>query len=102
MYIRTDDGIEKIDDDWNEFYKDHVNNRQADTIAELCDLFYLDRGGDLDINDFYDKYQFDVAEEYYLEEIRHFIPIKLKAYIETDKGLIYVAKMNDKGDLELI
>ena len=75
---------------------------EADTIEELCDLFYLDRGGDVDVNDFYDKYQLDVAKEYYLEEIRHFIPIKLQAYIRTDKGLIYVAKMNDKGELELI
>ena len=75
---------------------------EADTIEELCDLFYLDRGGDVDVNDFYDKYQLDVAKEYYLEEIRHFIPIKLQAYIRTDKGLIYVAKMNDKGELVLI
>lgn len=74
----------------------------SENLEDLCDLFYLDRGGDIDINDFYDKYQFDVAKEYYLEEVKHFVPIKLKAYIDTDKGLIYVAKMNENGELELI
>lgn len=76
--------------------------KESNTIDELCDMFYLDRGGDIDINEFYDKYQFDVAKENYLEEIRHFIPIKLQAYIKTDKGLICVAQMNEKVDLELI
>ena len=100
-YIRTENGVfEKQEGVSYCLFGKTI--AEADTIEELCDLFYLDRGGDVDVNDFYDKYQLDVAKEYYLEEIRHFIPIKLQAYIRTDKGLIYVAKMNDKGELELI
>lgn len=75
---------------------------QANAIDALCDLFYLDRGGDIDMNEFYDKYNFDVAKENYLEEVKHSNPVELKAYINTDKGLICVSKADNKGDLKLI
>ena len=64
---------------------------RADTIEELCDEFViwfkeLDKP-----TQFRD---FETAKQYK----------KAKVYgaIWTDKGLIYVAKMNDKGELELL
>ena len=35
-------------------------------------------------------------------ELRDICSDRLRGAIWTDKGLIYVAKMNDKGELELL
>ena len=69
--------------------------KQADTIEELCDGFI-----------FKDTY----ANDLHLLDKKDGISIlgaslfkdTLRGFIETDKGLIYVAKMNEKGELELI
>ena len=76
--------------------------KQANTIEELCDGFFLKIYG----NDFSrdaigsrDTFkQFKEAYSFYKnhEKCDGF------GFIETDKGLIYVAKLNDKGELELI
>ena len=67
-----------------------VISKVADTIEELCDEFVV-----------FDK---DNKPQVYS-------PFNLKVWttdnnlfgaIWTDKGLIYVAKMNDKGEMELI
>ena len=34
-YIRVNDGIEKLDDDWSMFCEKYACNKQADTIEEL-------------------------------------------------------------------
>ena len=85
---------------------------QADTIEELCDAFIdtselktTNTGGWL-----YDE--FDSKNKclvYYAEDEKRTIPLneyddlsKIYGAIWTDKGLIYVAKMNDKGELELL
>ena len=75
--------------------------READTIEELCDEFVV-----------FDKEQPNGKLLYYkgFENLKkEFIDFekdkeKVVVYgaIWTDKGLIYVAKMNDKGELELI
>ena len=84
----------------------------ADTIEELCDEFVdtselktTNTGGWL-----YDE--FDSKNKclvYYAEDERRTIPLnefedlsKIYGAIWTSKGLIYVAKMNDKGELELL
>ena len=60
----------------------------ADTIEELCDefVYHLKSGGKF-IDD-------KLAKSNVYENIY--------GAIWTDKGLIYVAKMNDKGELELL
>ena len=81
--------------------------KTADTIEELCDEFVLINskiwvlGG---YNQFESKKD---AEWDYKNAIRLWkiskIPNKaLYGAIWTDKGLIYVAKMNSKGELELL
>ena len=108
-YIRTKDGkIYKIVDDFgtwtsnlisreivekalsgNEWFKGLGLNiiAQADTIEELCDEFV------------YNKQIFKT-----LKEALDYAPIGSEIYgaIWTDKGLIYVAKMNEKGKLKLL
>ena len=89
------------------FYKQCHHNvlKKADTIEELCDEFV-----DIDNHDYY-----EIAHKngitYALSKTKRFIghcDIRLKyigqimGAIWTDKGLIYVAKMNDKGELELL
>ena len=66
--------------------------QQADTIEELCDMFVFRVGENVIIDQDNDK----------------FFRGNWKCYdtiygaIWTDKGLIYVAKMNEKGELELL
>lgn len=111
-YIRTKDGILKIikNEDFDEQEKKKIpanctmvyslnifgctcvdnNNiiKQADTIPELCDefVYHLKSGG---------KFIDDKLTKSNIYE-------NVFGAIWTDKGLIYVAKMNDKGELELL
>ena len=68
--------------------------KQADTLEELCDEFVgIDTQGHYIIhNDDFIK----GARIIPLEDVKYF------GAIWTDKGLIYVAKMNEKGELELL
>ncbi len=87
--------------------------KQADTIEELCDEFiYVNKIEGLDDKthtiSFEDmpNHQFTeptVAEklEYIHKRYKDDLD-KIKLGIWTDKGLIYVAKMNDKGEFKLI
>ena len=62
--------------------------KQADTIKELCDEFVMISGG---------KHKLDIGCHSYGDK-----KIQIYGAIWTDKGLIYVAKMNVKGELELL
>lgn len=121
-YIRTKDGkifdLERFEDkttpvgkavglitlidknkicDYEIFKKDIIN--QADTIEELCDEFVgFDDSSKLKI--FFAHYK--LARECKEEREKNNEKIKLYGAIWTDKGLIYVAKTNDRGELELI
>ena len=75
--------------------------KEADTIEELCDEFVVfeeSQGNPL------------ICPKEKCEEFKKIIYIGtfvklntwLKGAIWTNKGLIYVAKMNDKGELELL
>lgn len=97
-YIRTKDGISKLDDDWALFCKEHTTNKQADTIEELCDLFMLEPiMKDLTPIDFKQLWRAKKTKNEIKLETTLYGAIWVK-----DKGLIYVAKMNEKGELELI
>ena len=122
MYIRTKDGRILDFDKLNEVSKLSIDMaeepiREAHTIEELCDEFVyikddvisqyltidfkfkrddefcalrnkLTANGIAEVSKGISKYELQVG--------------KLKGAIWTSKGLIYVAKMNDKGKLELI
>lgn len=79
-------------DNW--YLKDII--KQADSIPELCDRFvvYIEDLDFYQIFDYYDEaFSYICASEY---------KCKLLGVLETDKGLIYKAKLNDEGELELI
>ena len=73
--------------------------KQADTIEKLCDYW-----------DFYDlldnEYKVKPINLYSVGVMKASLERKtasdIKLAIRTDKGLIYVAKMNDEGELELL
>jgi hypothetical protein len=72
--------------------------RQADTIEELCDeLVATNRGC---------KCLYKPSEIFGCQDKRAIDELIKSSLIYgaiwTDKGLIYVAKMNDKGELELL
>lgn len=106
MYIRTKDGRILDFDKINEVSKLSIDMaeepiREAKTIEKLCDEYVV-----------FDKEQPNGKLLYYkgFENLKkEFIDFendkeKVAVFggIWTDKGLIYVAKMNDKGELELI
>ena len=100
-YIRTKDGIFEVDgyDDrgvcvcgGKAFYRDEYI-KQADTIEELCDEF---------VYAFKDNRPVIVDEEQ-IKTLTLLNQLKfVYGAIWTDKGLIYVAKLNEKGELVLI
>ena len=105
-YIRTKDGIYEVISSncgWeipvyanNDFGEKYIQEddiiKQADTIEELCDEFVLLH----EDKTFSCQGDYDVCKEYYENGFY------LYGAIWTDKGLIYVAKMNEKGELELL
>lgn len=91
-YIRTKDG--NIYDTLNCVGKYYVVD-QADTIEELCDEFVIiDEDNEPNI-----KQGRDIHHCRRIWSINNCL---IYGAVWTDKGLIYVAKMNEKGDLELI
>jgi len=112
-YIRTEDGIYEPDgetDDgrlllvkvkggWNYLPKQPIL-KQAGTIEQLCDEFVGIRKSD-------HKAYTGKLDGYWFEETNGWLG-RLDKYeiiygaIWTDKGLIYVAKMNNKGKFELL
>lgn len=69
---------------------------EADNLEELCDWIVLKHNGK--IRKLYDNYDTAILCE------GNDITLYEEIYgaIETEKGLIYVAKMNEKGELELL
>ena len=75
--------------------------KQADNIEELCDGYVIDHP----INAFKFFYIKEDMQKYLFNTcFRMFCLNELKIYalIRTEKGLIYAAKMNEKGEFELL
>ena len=68
--------------------------KQADTIEKLCDCFVF-----VSPNLTYPQLVIPMNFDYVKKE---FEPVIIYGAIWTDKGLIYVAKMNEKGEFELL
>lgn len=71
--------------------------KQANTIEELCDEFVFEMGLEHTICQLTFEQVRDNILNCELESMS-----TLYGAIWTDRGLIYVAKMNDKGELELL
>ena len=114
-YIRTKDGIYEKPKDYRyytpyemvineiDMYKGKIVLKQADTIEELCDEFVIEFEGCVPFT----SDIFYIDEEHRKDELKPLAEYykgckNIFGAIWTDKGLIYVAKLNDKGDLELI
>lgn len=72
--------------------------KQADTIEELCDSFVAIGNKHL----IWDKQHLDVTFEQVKQSYSAYGIFDIYGAIWTSKGLIYVAKINDKGELVLI
>ena len=86
------------------FYDDDIIE-QADTIEELCDRFVFEYKKYDEDNNFIDRYWRDYFFMWEAKETYDNCKVKDKVVygaIITNKGLIYVAKMNENGDLVLI
>ena len=119
-FVRTKDNIYQCIDDFiilknQELYIKHFQDhiiKIADKIEELCDLF-VDTTGLKGIADGwrFDGYDKSKKALWWIStsEITRYIPISewndktaIKGAIWTDKGLIYVAQINDEGEVELL
>jgi hypothetical protein len=81
---------------WDAFLKKDVI-KVADTIEELCDEFVFEMGLENNIC----QLTFEQVRDNILN-CELYSMSTLYGAIWTDKGLIYVAKMNEKGYLELV
>lgn len=72
-------------------FEDREIINQADTIEELCDEFVLCEDN-----------HYCVVSDVEAKEMATSNYGTIYGAIWTDKGLIYVAKMNNKGELELL
>lgn len=117
-YIRTEEGLiidrDKeaypfmIVDDYIDFnsYGMFKIKSTADTIEELCDRFVLvdeDDTGPVE-DELIGKRYSAVLNEFKFRIRLGVDPCEMNLYgaIWTDKGLIYIMKMNDKGEFELL
>lgn len=102
MYIRTKDGIYEFNKTFNGasiriIYGNEII-KQSENLDELCDEFVVIRDN-TKINQLIRTDNIEYLKEMIKEDKRI---IAVKGAVWTDKGLIYVAKLNDKGELELI
>ena len=115
MYIRTKDGVYEVVDTYgvkyvigyNEdgfevtIYKDQVIN-QSENLEELCDRYIgISNNKPMIIKYEFDEYYDEYGDSYTKEELLMEYDTIYGA-IYTDKGLIYVAKLNKNGEFELI
>ena len=114
-YIRTKNGIYDLSNKYSQTPEEVQialmtgNYKQADTIEELCDEFVLHYEPLDDIPIPWASYErrsdsWNKNKEMLVKELKNTSGRKpiVRGAIYTDKGLIYVAKMNDKGELELL
>lgn len=108
-YIRTDENhiYERIEQRiLGEQYRHNLNSEweniieEADTIEELCDLVRFKTKDNV-------THYIDLHKNTIEDIVVHFggkniIIDSFRYCIETDKGLIFVAKLNNKGVLQLI
>ena len=103
-YIRTENGIYETikclgdgscycnNGNKNKYISSFEILKQSDNIEELCDEFVVVNNTCFNMPQLLGT---KIDKDYYKHE-------KVYGAIWTSKGLIYVAKMNDKGELELI
>lgn len=73
--------------------------KQADSIEDLCDGILVEEIGN-ETNRFI--METDELKKMSKEEIEnHLTSWRFYLFIKNDRGLIYIAKMNDEGELEL-
>ena len=75
--------------------------KQADTIEELCDGYIVEHPINA-FKFFYEKKEVLSFLNNTCAYMFKFCELCIYSVIKTNKGLIYVAKMNEKGELELI
>ena len=108
-YVRTKDGIFEVIGERENFvrvkfsgtqgvdiHKEMIKNR-SDSIKDLCNAFVnVEIAGGFE-GEFHVYKDLELAKYAADEKVT-----EIYGAIRTDKGLIYVAKLNDKGKLELL
>ena len=106
MYIRTKNRIYKVESETchkQGYYIDRYEEdvilkkqviKQSENIEELCDRFV--------VMDKETKEVMNIVSFLAYAKLWSYCKYNIYGAIWTDKGLIYVAKMNDEGNLELI
>jgi len=108
-YAKTKDGkIVKVNLEGDVFTSRYeIIGEPKDTIEELCDGYVVEYTGDSNskLKGFWYMQYIEALKRLKKDKRRLFELLEvstLKLFIKTDKGLIYVAKMNEEGELELI
>ena len=100
MYIRTKDGVYVLSEAYWAGNKDDIL-KQSENLEELCDEFVYQTGGSISKGKpMISKNDFLSLKEWYVTGGIN--QNNIFGAIWTDKGLIYVAKMNENGELCLL
>ena len=106
MYIRTKNRIYKVESETchkKGYYIDRYEEdvilkeqviKQSENLEELCDRFV--------VMDKETKEVMNIVSFLEYAKLWSYCKYNIYGAIWTDKGLIYVSKINDEGDLELI
>lgn len=105
QYIKKNDTIKLItDESKEELFQAFTEKRISEELSDLCDAFVLvcpDTHKKMRVlQSFYNTISLVKWDKKYPSHYEYVH--KVYGAIWTDKGLIYVAKMNNKGELELI
>ena len=97
-YAKTKDGkIVKINLEGNVFTSKYEIIKEADTIEDLCDGLIVEEKENPN-----NWFIMEIAE-LDIEDLKYTLNDWIyKCFIKTDKGLIYIAKLNNNGELELV
>ena len=84
------------------FILNSLIEKQSDKLTCLCDRYVLHHTDVIFLNKEHTKYRFENEPNNWHDITDTEIRVGIYGAIWTDKGLIYKAKLNEKGDLELL
>lgn len=99
-----DDEYDLIPPIFAKLYAERIKKEEcrfADTIEELCDRFVLARRNIIVVSEEHTQYKLEGGDIWF-DITKHELKLGIYGAIWTNKGLIYVAKLNKKGELELL
>lgn len=106
IYVRTKDEVFILSTKHEHLAESYGALKTSHNIEELCDEFVVYTPNMYSNMKVYLRYEFESKLDSAIQDYANYKDINEEVYVYgaiwTDKGLIYVAKMNEKGEVELL